>query len=104
MFVAMNRFKVKKDRTADFEARWRNRDSHLKEMPGFTAFHLLKGPEADDHILYASHTIWETREAFEAWTHSDAFRKAHANAGSGNDEPVTIGPPQFEGFESVVDA
>jgi heme-degrading monooxygenase HmoA len=103
MFVAMNRFKVKKDRAGDFEAMWRNRDSYLKEMPGFTSFHLLKGAEEEDHILYASHTIWETREHFDAWTHSDAFRKAHARAGSENEEPATIGPPRFEGFESVVE-
>ena len=23
------------------------------------AFHLLKGPEGEDHTLYASHTVWE---------------------------------------------
>ena len=104
MFVAMNRFKVKKHRAEDFETMWRKRDSFLKEMPGFTAFHLLKGPEGEDHILYASHTIWETREHFDAWTQSDAFRKAHAGAGKQtDDEPATLGPPQFEGFESVVE-
>jgi hypothetical protein len=27
--------------------------------------HLLKGPEAEDHTLYASHTIWENRAVFE---------------------------------------
>ena len=31
---------------------------------------LLKGPEAKDHTLYASHTVWESRTAFEAWTRS----------------------------------
>jgi heme-degrading monooxygenase HmoA len=28
-------------------------------------FHLLKGPEAEDHTLYASHTVWENRAVFE---------------------------------------
>jgi hypothetical protein len=32
-------------------------DSHLDEVPGFVEFHLLKGPEAEDHTLYASHTV-----------------------------------------------
>jgi hypothetical protein len=27
---------------------------------------LLKGPEAEDHTLYASHTLWVNRAAFEA--------------------------------------
>jgi hypothetical protein len=29
------------------------------KSPGFVPFHLLKGPEAEDHTLYASHTVWE---------------------------------------------
>src|SRR5947209_2063780 len=28
-----------------------SRDSHLEKVPGFVAFHLLKGPEAEDHTL-----------------------------------------------------
>jgi Antibiotic biosynthesis monooxygenase len=42
--------------------------SHLDKVPGFVEFHLLKGPEAEDHTLYASHTVWENRAVFEAWT------------------------------------
>lgn len=57
MYIAMNRFKVLKEHTADFEEVWRSRDSHLKDVPGFESFRLLKGPERDDHILYASHTF-----------------------------------------------
>jgi heme-degrading monooxygenase HmoA len=39
--------------------------------------YILKGPEAGDHTLYASHTVWENRAVFEAWTKSEAFRAAH---------------------------
>jgi heme-degrading monooxygenase HmoA len=52
------------------------------EGAGLVAFHLLKGPEAEDHRLYASHTIWESRAVFEAWTKSEAFRAAHSRAGT----------------------
>ena len=97
MYIAMNRFHVAKGSEADFEQVWLSRDSHLDEVPGFVEFHLLKGPEADDHTLYASHTVWESRAAFEAWTKSEAFRSAHQRAG-GN-KPLYLGPPQFEGFE-----
>ena len=38
--------------------------------------------------------------AFEAWTRSKAFPKAHAGAGSSHD--IYLGPPQFEGFEAVL--
>ncbi len=77
MFVAMNHFKVAPGREAEFEAGWRQRESYLHSTPGFLHFALLKGDEPGD---YASHTIWESREAFLAWAQSNAFRRAHAGA------------------------
>ena len=81
MFIAMNRFRIKKGEEAAFERIWAERDSYLEEVPGFVEFHLLRGPEEEDHTLYASHSTWESQEAFENWTRSEAFRKAHAQAG-----------------------
>jgi hypothetical protein len=37
------------DSKAAFENVWLSRDSHLEKVPGFVEFHLLKGPEAEDH-------------------------------------------------------
>jgi hypothetical protein len=51
------------------------RDSHLDKVPGFVKFHLLKGPEAEDHTLYASQTVRKSRATFEAWTKSEAFER-----------------------------
>ena len=99
MFIAMNRFQVTRGSEAAFENVWTLRDSHLDKVPGFVEFHLLRGPEAEDHTLYASHTIWKSRAAFEAWTKSEAFRAAHARAG--DNKPLYLGHPQFEGFEAV---
>ena len=59
MFIAMNRFRVAKGSETAFEHVWMSRDSHLEKVPGFVEFHLLKGLEAEDHALYASHTVWE---------------------------------------------
>jgi heme-degrading monooxygenase HmoA len=97
MFIAMNRFRVARGSEADFEQVWLSRDSHLEKVPGFVEFHLLRGPEAEDHTLYASHTVWESLATFEAWTKSEAFRAAHSRAG-GN-KPLYLDRPQFEGFE-----
>ena len=101
MIVAMNRFKVKKGSEAEFEDVWKNRDSSLETNPGFVSFALLRGPEQedDDHTLFASHTIWEDRDAFIAWTKSQSFRDAHKNAGS--NMVHYLGHPQFEGFTKV---
>src|SRR4029077_7809067 len=81
MYIAMNRFKVLKDAAQDFENVWYSRESYLHELPGFVEFHLLKGPEREDHVLYSSHTVWRSYADFEGWTKSEAFRKAHARAG-----------------------
>jgi heme-degrading monooxygenase HmoA len=99
MFIAMNRFKVIQESQADFERVWTTRDSHLREVPGFIEFHLLRGPEREDHVLYSSHTIWRSREDFEQWTRSEAFRRAHQGAGS--NKPLYLGHPEFEGFEVI---
>jgi heme-degrading monooxygenase HmoA len=102
MFVAMNRFRIAPGAEADFEEMWRTRDSQLDKVEGFLSFKLLKGPAAADHTLYVSHSTWRDRAAFEAWTKSPHFRRAHQNAG--DSKPMYLGPPQFEGFESVVEA
>lgn len=99
MFIAMNRFKVFKEASAEFETVWRNRDSHLGEMKGFVEFHLLRGPEREEHVLYSSHTVWSSKADFEAWTRSEQFRKAHARSPS--TKPLFAGHPEFEGFEVV---
>jgi heme-degrading monooxygenase HmoA len=99
MFIAMNRFKVIRGSEADFQTVWTSRDTHLRDVPGFITFHLLRGPEREDHTLFASHTLWASRADFEAWTTSEAFRLAHRNAG-GN-KPLYLGHPEFEGFDVV---
>ena len=99
MFIAMNRFQVKKGSETQFEEVWKSRDSHLDRMPGFVEFHLLKGPEFEDYTLYSSHTIWQSRELFEAWTKSEEFRKAHARAGDSSTSSLYLAHPVFEGFE-----
>lgn len=99
MYLTMNRFKVKAGEEATFEAIWKNRDSHLPQVPGFVSFHLMKGPEADGIRLYASHTLWESEAAFRDWTRSEAFRAAHG--GAGGHKGVILAHPQLEVFESV---
>jgi heme-degrading monooxygenase HmoA len=99
MYVAMNRFKVTPGAEKEFENVWTSRDTHLRDVPGFVEFNLLRGPAQEGHVLYASHTIWRDHAAFEDWTRSEAFRLAHQNVG-GN-KGLYAGHPEFEGFEAV---
>ncbi|PZA12980.1 antibiotic biosynthesis monooxygenase [Rhodopseudomonas palustris] len=101
MFIAMNRFQVKRGAEQTFEDIWATRESYLSEMDGFVEFHLLKGPVAEDHTLYATHTTWASKAAFEAWTTSEQFRRSHARAGNDTGQSIYLGHPRFEGFEVI---
>jgi heme-degrading monooxygenase HmoA len=100
MFIAMNRFRIALGFEEGFEKIWRERETFLHTVPGFKSFNLLKGPEREDHVLYASHSVWESREAFEAWTQSEAFSKAHAQTSA--PKGTYLGHPDLETFESVL--
>ena len=100
MYIAMNRFRIALGKEQAFIDIWKNRDTHLDSVPGFKEFNLLQGPSDDECTLFASHSVWESAEAFGDWTRSEAFRRAHASAGGAKD--IYLGPPQFEGFEVVL--
>jgi len=101
-FIAMNRFKVAAGQEEAFAKVWKNRETRLREMPGFVSFSLLRGPrnEEEGYTLYASHSIWTSEQDFINWTRSENFRAAHRNAGQ--HKALYKGAPQFEGFTVVV--
>lgn len=98
-YLAMNNFQVAVDQTEQFEERWRRRHSHLHDVSGFQSFHLLRGAVSDGAVHYASHSTWASKEAFEAWTHSDNFVQAHR--GDPLPAGMMLGPPRLECFEVV---
>lgn len=100
MYIAMNRFKIALGKEQEFIEIWKNRETHLDEVAGFQQFNLLQGTTTDEHTLFASHSVWESQQHFKDWTTSDAFRKAHAHAGTS--KGVYLGHPQFEGFNTVL--
>ncbi len=100
MFIAMNRFRIALGREEGFETLWRQRESYLDDVPGFQEFHLLRGPSDEEATLYASHSVWASRADFDAWTESESFRKAHAQARA--PQGTYLGHPRFEGFEVIL--
>ena len=100
MFLAMNRFKIALGFEDGFEKVWRERDSYLSEVEGFVSFNLMKDMETEEFVLYASHSVWQSKEAFEAWTDSEHFRKAHAQASA--PKGTYLAHPDLELFDSVL--
>lgn len=96
MYIVMNRFQIAEGRENEFEEIWRTRESYLDEVNGFREFHFLRGEGGD----YISHTIWESKEAFEGWVGSEAFHKAHAR--SSETPPDIFSAPAKLGMYDVV--
>ena len=96
MFIAMNHFTVVPGREADFEEQWRRRRSYLGEVPGFVRFALLRGEGEGEYI---SHTIWQDRAAFVAWTQSPAFAAGHRQ---GSVQGLLAGHPQLKLYDAVI--
>ena len=96
----MNRFQIVTGKEKIFENLWKNRETYLESVKGFKSFNLIKGEANETFTLYASHSTWSSKDAFTNWTKSEAFRKAHKNAGSNRN--IYIGHPKFEGFEVII--
>ena len=80
MITVANRIYVKPEFAEQFEARFRERAGLVDQMPGFLQNYVLRPTREGEPFIVL--TLWESREAFEAWTQSDAFRQGHARSGS----------------------
>ncbi|MCH8850144.1 MAG: antibiotic biosynthesis monooxygenase [Chloroflexi bacterium] len=96
MFIAMNNFKIASGKGEEFERIWRERESHLGGVPGFLQFTLLR---SDAEGEYISHSTWESRDAFTAWTQSEAFAAGHRQ---GSLMGVLQGPPEIKLYEGLI--
>ena len=116
MFITMNRFTINPEHWDDFENRFRQRAGLVDSEPGFIHNTVLRPADnsSDQHVILTS---WASRQDFENWTKSEAFRKAHqVNFACGREYPLGdeqagqtpkawfVGPGKLEVFESVTDS
>jgi heme-degrading monooxygenase HmoA len=92
MVVVMNRIPVAEGREAEFEQTFAQRDRAVDQMPGFLDLQVLRPSEGR---IYVVMTRWRSREAFEAWTKSEAFISAHRKQSPG----LAEGRPTLEIYE-----
>ncbi len=97
MFVAMNKFRVKAGQEQEFERIWRERETHLQGVTRFERFALLRSDTPGEYI---SHSTWSDRDAFIAWTQSEAFGAGHRQ---GSLMGVLDGPPAVSLYEAVLE-
>ncbi len=102
MFIAINRLRVQPGTGEQLEPRFAE-STGLEQTPGFIRFQLLRRvwqPHGEaDHEEYLVMSEWEARQAFHAWTKSDAFKRAH----SGPQLDIFVAPGEAAGYEIVVE-
>lgn len=79
MIVVANRISVAPGYEQAFEQRFAERESHLREVPGFIRNLVLRPMQGSPYVVV---TFWQDMASFEAWTQSESFRQAHARPSS----------------------
>jgi heme-degrading monooxygenase HmoA len=85
--AVMNIVDVARGFESVYEEVFRTREGSVEEQPGFLSLEVLRtvsgswdSPEADgprDGTTYVVFSRWASAEAHDAWTRSEAFRRAH---------------------------
>jgi heme-degrading monooxygenase HmoA len=98
--VKINAIEVPEGAGPELEARFAARAGAVDQQPGFEEFMLLRPTSGETRYFVL--TRWESEEAFQNWTSSQAFQHGHrGDAGSGEaPKPVATGSSLLE-FEVV---
>lgn len=81
MYVVMNKLTVASANAGRIEEGFSRSAERMRGVPGCVSFTFLKEDGIEGDPVYISMTQWESEDAFRAWTQSESFRNAHANAG-----------------------
>lgn len=81
MYVVMNELHIPKDGKATMTERFGKAADNMKQVPGCLEFLFLDNENEDGKQVVF--TKWDSKESYEAWTQSEAFKKAHGGQRSG---------------------
>lgn len=80
MLIVTNTTKINKGEGYKLIDRF-NKEGKIELMEGFLGLEVLNTENLEDYDEVTISTRWESKEAFENWTKSDAFKEAHAHNG-----------------------
>ena len=69
----------------------------VQDFPGFVSMEVLRAEDGSEVMVL---TRWQSRDAFEAWVASDAFKRTHAR---GDARGLLTGHPQMNSYEVAVE-
>lgn len=87
MIIVTNTSKITKDEGYKLIDRF-DKVGKVEEMQGFLGLEVLLTDDLPDYDEVTISTRWESREAFNAWTKSDAFKAAHSRDRGGQPEYI----------------
>jgi len=77
MIIVTNTNKIKKDNGYKLIERF-NKVGKVETMEGFLGLEVLFTENIPDYDEVTIYTRWDSKDAFKAWTQSDAFKEAHS--------------------------
>ncbi|TLS37999.1 antibiotic biosynthesis monooxygenase family protein [Pseudalkalibacillus caeni] len=75
MYVVMNELKVPKEAKGVMKERFGKSSENMKNVEGCLEFLFLDNVDENGKLVVF--TKWESKEAYENWVNSDAFKNAH---------------------------
>ena len=96
MFVVCNRVQVNPIHAAQFEQLFLSRSHMVDNSPGFVSFQILRPNKTD--ASYIVMVTWQSKEAYQAWLKSDAFKQGHSRTGT-LPEDTFLGPQRVEHYD-----
>ena len=85
MYVVMNELHIPKEAKQAVTERFGKSAENMKNVPGCLEFMFLSNEDEDGKQVVF--TKWESKEAYEAWVNSDAFKKAHGGKSNNGEQP-----------------
>lgn len=91
-YVVINAITVPDENREELERRFANRAGQVSSADGFESFELLRPANEEAGDKYFVYTRWASKDAFEAWMGSQAFKQGHAQSSAEAKEGAP--PPQ----------
>ncbi|WP_243292279.1 antibiotic biosynthesis monooxygenase [Bacillus sp. FJAT-47783] len=91
MIIVTNTIRIKKGHVNEVAERFKQPKA-IHKTPGFVRMQVLITKDLEEYDEIKVCTTWENEEAFQAWTTSDSFKKAHQKRQNENEgESVMLG-------------
>jgi heme oxygenase (staphylobilin-producing) len=97
VIAIFNSLPVKHGAADEIVDRFAESRGNVQDFPGFVSMEVLKS-DGDDEVLVI--TRWRDREAFDAWVHSESFRRAHGRGSTGG---LLTGHPTMSSYSVAVE-